>query len=100
MYNLPTGLELFIYDNGEVLPLQKPNTNCMERLLDITITPAEIAAEIAEKNREHAKGMNLDKIIKEAKGYVQSEDFFEVVATISPVITRSKEDVRLPYFMG
>lgn len=100
LYNLPTGLELFVFNDGEVVPLRKPESDRMDKLLDITITPAEVSAEIAARNAERARAMNLEQIIKEAEGFMESEDFFEVIAAISPVATRLSEDVRLPYLMA
>lgn len=100
LLNLPPGLELFVFDDGEIIPLRKPETHRMDRLLDITITPAEVSAEIAARNAERAQAMDLGQVIKEAETFMESEDFFEVIATISPVASRLSEDVRLPYLMA
>jgi tetratricopeptide (TPR) repeat protein len=72
----------------------------MERLLQVTISPAEIAAEIAEKNAVAAKSVNLADVIQAVERHMESEDYFEVLSAIAPVLSRINEDVKLGYFYG
>ena len=99
-YNLPTGLELLIFDDGEVAPLRKPDTQRMERLLQMTISPAEIAEEMARRNAVAAQAMDLTEVIKRVEGHMATEDYFEVLSAIAPVLSRLQENVKLGYYYG
>jgi tetratricopeptide (TPR) repeat protein len=100
VYNLPTGLELVVHGDGRVEPLQKPDGKRMARLQAMTITPAEVAAVVAAKNAERAKSMDLQGLIRRAEASLGAEDFFDVLAVLSPVLSREQEDVRVPFLMG
>jgi tetratricopeptide (TPR) repeat protein len=99
-YNLPTGLEFTVYSDGQVEPSQKPYNESMEKLQAITITPAEVVAEVAAANAVAAQKINLDTVIKQAEEHLASEDFFEILSTLAPVMSRAGEDARLPYYVG
>ncbi len=100
LYNLPTGLEFTVYSDGQVEPSQKPDSESMEKLQAITITPAEVVAQVAAANTAAAKKINLDAVIKQAEEHLASEDFFEILSTLAPVMSRAGEDARLPYYVG
>lgn len=100
VYNLPTGMAFTVYSDGQVEPSQKPNMESMEKLQAITITPAEVVAQVAAANAAAAKKINLDVVIKQAEDQLASEDFFEILATLAPVMSRASEDARLPYYVG
>jgi tetratricopeptide (TPR) repeat protein len=100
LYNLPTGLAFTVYSDGQVEPSQKPDNESMEKLQAITITPSEVVAQVAAANAVAAQKINLDTVIKQAEEHLASEDFFEILSTVAPVMSRAGEDARLPYYVG
>jgi len=97
-FTLPAGVEFLVYEDGTVAPLARPNPKRMEKLMRMTITPEEVAAQAQAKAK--ASSVDLPKVLDEAAKLTETEDWFEILQLVGPVEPRAKEDARIYYFLG
>jgi tetratricopeptide (TPR) repeat protein len=97
---IPPGVELVIFENGQVGSFERPNPEFMERLLRQTMTPEEIAERARRKAEAIKNPVNIEEVLKRVAEYVDRADYFEMLNELSTVEDRKDEDVRISYNLG
>lgn len=96
---LPPGLELEISSTGQVAPFEKPNVQEVQKLFNATFSIQDLKDQAAKGEAKSDK-KSLEEAVERARAAAKEDDFFEVLAALSPVEDKSAELPEIAYLLG